>query len=330
MRIPLAALVLVLTPTIAHAQGVSLPATCTTGDRFQYTAVTPPFDVTCVAPNFWQPTTLLNTPDSLTDTTINNATSEKHGLLVKLSGSASDVLHGDGTWGPAAGGGVPAGLITVIVAGTCPTGWTEVAALNGKMLRGTVAANGDVGATGGSDTITPTVATLTAAAQTFTGSSATSSAVSGGTPAGTNGTGTVTATGTIAWPAGVPTFAGAQLATHLHGFGTIAVASHTVVATKQGSSAGNVVTTATHAVSGSTAAITAGTPAGTVAWPAGVPTFAGSSAVTSAEIFTGNLLATHQHTVTATGTNGTSAVTGTLTAFDNRPAYVNVIFCAKS
>jgi hypothetical protein len=39
---------------------------------------------------------------------------------------------------------------------------------------------------------------------------------------------------------------------HTHPGGTLAVASHTVVSTKQGTSSGNVVTTATHTVSGST------------------------------------------------------------------------------
>ena len=50
---------------------------------------------------------------------------------------------------------IPSGFITLILSGTCPTGWAEVTALNGKMLRGTLAANGDVGQTGGAATITP-------------------------------------------------------------------------------------------------------------------------------------------------------------------------------
>lgn len=41
---------------------------------------------------------------AFTDITTANSTSLKHGLLPKLSGSASDVLKGDGTW--AAGGGI--------------------------------------------------------------------------------------------------------------------------------------------------------------------------------------------------------------------------------
>src|SRR5258708_28001654 len=127
---------------------------------------------------------------------------------------------------------LPSGLIMVVRSGTCPSGWTEISALNGKTLVGTLAANGDVGATGGSDTLTPsgtvaaptfTGSSATVPAQTFTGSSGTIPAQtftgSGGTvpaqtiawPAGvatfTGNSGTVPAH-TISWPAGVPTFAG--------------------------------------------------------------------------------------------------------------------------
>jgi hypothetical protein len=76
------------------------------------------------------------------------------------------------------------------------------------------------------------------------------------------------------------------------------------------------------------------------------PTFTGSALSTHthtvpAETFTGSALTTHTHTLTATGTNGTasftpsgsngtSSVTGTLNSFDNRPAYVKVIYCQKT
>lgn len=52
---------------------------------------------------------------SLSDITTANATAARHGLLPKLSNSASDVLKGDGTWGAAAGGGtaLTAGDLTV-------------------------------------------------------------------------------------------------------------------------------------------------------------------------------------------------------------------------
>ncbi len=129
--------------------------------------------------------------------------------------------------------GFQSGDIIFTTASACRTGFTEVSALNGRMARGTLAANGNVGQTGGSDTYTPagTISPLT-----FVGNAWAAPA--------------------IAWPAGVPTYAGTV--------NTLAVTAHTVVATKQGASAGNVVTTATHAITG--------VPGGTVAWPAGVPT----------------------------------------------------------
>lgn len=383
-------LVGLLSAVPAYAQTISLPAMCSVGERYTYTAVTPALNLTCVAPGLWQGTTLLNTADSLTDTTTNNATSGKHGLLPKLSGSASDVLHGDGSWGPAAGGGIPAGLITVIVAGACPATWTEVSALNGKMLRGTLAANGDVGTAAGSDAITPTgtvsqpIVTMnsytpagtnatvsftpsgtiawpaavptfaggagTVAAQSFTGSSATSGATTGGTPAGT-----VTA----------PVFTGNALATHAHelpfqiasttifrqiaaatfGSGTSRAATATQTHTANTTSAavalsqavtagtpagtnsaptftGSALATHTHTVTATgTNGTVSFTPAGTIAWPAGVPTLTGASGTVPAEAFTGTA-------ATLTGTVSQPTFTGA--SFNNRPAYVNVIFCQKS
>jgi hypothetical protein len=50
-------------------------------------------------------------------------------------------------------GGLPSGII-VFSLSACPNGFTEVAGLGGKFVLGTVAASGDVGTTGGSDTIT--------------------------------------------------------------------------------------------------------------------------------------------------------------------------------
>jgi len=215
------------------------------------------------------------------------------------------------------GGGVPVGSILLIVSGACPTGYAEESSLNGKTLFGTLAANADVGGTGGNDAITPA--------------------------------------GTIAWPAGVPTFAGAALSTHTHGTGTFATSAHSGTAVADHAShthtytdviahthtipvgatddtsapfdradagtnaAGANATTATgstgvatgttagpsatlthnvtqpsdHTLSGSSEAVSGGTPAGTVAWPAGVPTL-----------------------------NGTQ--------FDNRSAFAKVIFCRKT
>ncbi len=48
---------------------------------------------------------------------------------------------------------IPAGLVAMVVTGACPVGWMEVPALNGRMVRGTLAANVNVGMTGGADSV---------------------------------------------------------------------------------------------------------------------------------------------------------------------------------
>lgn len=67
-----------------------------------------------------------------------------------------------GTWscvidqaGGAAGASLPAGAIVLVATGTCPIGFTEVTALDGRTPIGTLAANANIGATGGSDNLTP-------------------------------------------------------------------------------------------------------------------------------------------------------------------------------
>ena len=248
-----------------------------------------------------------------------------HNVSAPSGCDATTFVRGDGTCASPSTGGLPAGVIVLILTGTCPTGFTEVAALSGKTIIGTVAANGDVGTTGGSDTITPAGSV---SAPTFTGNAVSSSLVSGGTPAGT-----------IAWPAGVPThsgttatFSGNALGTHAHELPwqipttttirQIAVATFgtgTSRAATAVSAAGTANTTS--AAVALSQAVSAGTPAGTVnitsqgtiAWPAGVPTFTGSG------------LATHQHSTTATGTNSAPTFTGT--QFDNRSAFIKAIFC---
>lgn len=103
--------------------------------------------------------------------------------IPSCTGSGKALTHDPGATPPfgcntitAEGGGVPAGAIVLSLT-SCPTGYAEVAALDGKFLRGTVAANADVGQTGGADTITPegTVAS------TFTGSALSGGARKGGT-----------------------------------------------------------------------------------------------------------------------------------------------------
>lgn len=56
-----------------------------------------------------------------------------------------------------AAGTLPAGSIVFVEAGSCPTGYVEVVGLNEKTIIGTLAANGNVGTTGGANTVTPTV-----------------------------------------------------------------------------------------------------------------------------------------------------------------------------
>lgn len=134
-------------------------------------------------------------------------------------------------------------------------------------------------------------------APAFTGSAVNSDLVSGGTPAGT-----------VAWPAGVPVFSGGALANHSHNlpFGYKAGGQFYVnTASSISSSLGcdvYLTTTANSQTQDYTMISTAnsgGTPAGSVAWPAGVPTFSGTA------------LSTHQHSVTAAGTNSAPTFTGT-------------------
>lgn len=67
--------------------------------------------------------------------------------------------------------GLPSGSIVFITSGTCPPGYSEVSALSARTLEFTVAANANVGTTGGSDTITP-AGTIASSSQTkFTTSS---------------------------------------------------------------------------------------------------------------------------------------------------------------
>lgn len=239
-----------------------------------------------------------------------------------------------------ASGGVPSGLITFVVSGSCPTGWTEVTALNGVALRGTLAANGDVGAATGADSATPTVAStsLTAAAQAFTGSSATTSAVSAGTPAGSvawpagvpTNAGGAFSEGAISWPAGVPTHSGTTATFTGNAVTAASTTSGTKLVTGNTSTGVSPITTATGTVN-----ITS---QGTIAWPAGVPTIAAGiftqpaiSWPAGVPAFSGNALGTHQHTLTATGTNAASAVSGTITmnSVATVPSSIKVIFCSK-
>lgn len=141
---------------------------------------------------------------------------------------------------------VPAGSILLVATGTCPAGFSEVTALDGVTLVGTLAAHGDVGDPVGDDTITPTgtisqptfagsalaththtAGSFSAAAQTFTGSSANTSAVSGGTPAGS---------------VSAPTFTGDSVNSSAVSAGTPAGTNSTSTVTPLGTNATSTVT----------------------------------------------------------------------------------------
>ena len=226
------------------------------------------------------------------------------------------VCNSDGTaWlnvSNSGGGSVPAGLITLVYSGSCPAGYDEITELNGKTLVGTLAANKDVGTTGGANDITP---------------AGTNAAISAGTPAGSNSsltfTGTTWSAPAIAWPAGVPTFAGNAIT-------FTEVINHTHAVTSVGSAATGSTTNLTGASDTSSTTATAAnpsggvasfqkTPTGTISWPAGVPTIGAYTPLgtINTPTFTGNALGTHNHTFTGT-------------QFDNRSAFIKVIFCKKT
>jgi hypothetical protein len=226
-------------------------------------------------------------------------------------------------------GAYPTGNVTMTLNAACPTGTAEISAFNGAMPYGTIAANGDVGATGGANTITPA------------GSNATANFTPAGTvaaPVFTGSAGTVPAE-TISWPAGVPTFSGSALGTHTHtvtptgtnGTASVGTTSGSLAGSSTGAfskignvSPGSSFTVPAETFTGTqdtTSAVSAGTPAGTVAWPAGVPTNATASftpiGTNSAPAFIG-----------AQGTIPAETWTGN--SFDNRSAFVKVIFCQKT
>ncbi len=133
---------------------------------------------------------------------------------------------------------VAPGQITLILSGSCPFGFSEVTALDGKTIIGTLSAHGDVGTTGGSDTITPQGSV---SAPVFAGASTPTSSVSAGTPSGL--VAAIQPTGTAPLKTGA---AGPQnVADNLHAHpaplftGTLMAAhSHTVTATGSNSAPG--------------------------------------------------------------------------------------------
>ncbi len=205
---------------------------------------------------------------------------------------------GTNTWSVLSmlGGNIPTGGIIFIASGSCPTGYAEVSALNGKMIRGTVAANSNVGGTGGSDTITP-AGTNSVPALTMNSY----------TPAGTNGTAAFTPAGTnAAITAGTPA-------------GTNAASATT----------GNCAATNVAIGTGATNACKATAPNLAVS----AQTFTGSALATHTHTFTGSGGTVPAETFTGTPavlTGSVAAPAFTGTQVDSRAAYISLIGCAKS
>jgi hypothetical protein len=216
------------------------------------------------------------------------------------------------------------GIVFLVTSGSCPAYSTEVSSLSGVTLVGTTHANGDVGGTGGSNSITPTgtvsqpslsinayTPTGTVAAPTFTGSAGTvpaetftgtsnqtTSATSAGTPAGTN-SGAAFSITTQDYNTGTTAYGPKSL-----GGTTLASGTTSITLSTQPTFAGTAMGTHTHTL----------TPAGTNGTVSFTPT-----GTNSAPVFTGTQ---------ATLTGSVSQPTVTLNAFDPHPAFVKVIFCA--
>jgi len=331
-RVLLIALVLALAPQERQMlpHGPTLPPNCTPGEVFILTGVADVGLRECIADNTWAQTRPSAGSGGAPGPTGATGPAGPTGPAGAAGSNGATGTQGPtGATGPAGPTGAPgnagtngttgatgatgatgpgftAGVIVLIVSGTCPAGFVEETTLSGRMVLGTLAANADVGGTGGADAITPAG---TVSAPTFTGTSnITTSAVSAGTPAGTNS---------------APTFTGSALATHAHELPfqiptttttrQIAIATFGT-GTSRAATAVSTTGTAntTSAAVALSQAVTAGTPAGTV----------------SAPTFTGSALGTHTHTLTPTGTNSAPTFTGT--SFDNRSAYTKVIFCRKT
>lgn len=159
-------------------------------------------------------------------------------LTTQVSGVLPLANGGTGT----TTGDVPSGMIAFINSGTCPTGWTQQS-YSGDYLLMTVAANSDVGGTGGSTSYTPA----------GTNGTTTTGATSAGTPAGTNGTTTIAVTGTKMTTSGSGTAAATTV-----GSVTVSTSSQNVTVPAE-TFTGSAMATHTHTVPAETFAGTAAT-----------------------------------------------------------------------
>ena len=216
-----------------------------------------------------------------------------------------------GDAGPA--GTIPSGAILIIDSGACPAGTAEVSAMAGRTLIGTLAANLDIGTTGGSDTLTP-AGSVTAPSLTMNSY----------TPAGTLAGVTVSAhTGANV----TSVFTGTALAAHSHelpfqkvagGTGVLRMLAPTIFGTgtsraAESQSAAPVANTTAAAVLLSQG-VSGGTPAGTIA-----------NTVTQAAAHTVGQGSFSGTPATLTGVVAAPTFAGTQA--DNRSAYMKVLFC---
>lgn len=199
----------------------------------------------------------------------------------------------------------------VVTSGTCPIGFVEYTAFDGKTLVGTLAAHGDVGQTGGADLITPTVAStsLIAAAQTVNSLTA---------AAQTPNTLTAAAQTVNSLTAAAQGFTGDATTVPALAKGTLAISGD--AATTATGSSGAVKPTAAHVHS-----ITGLTATGSLT-PLGHNATSAVTGTMNPSAVTGTM-----NSSAVTGTMNPSAVSGTVTmdGFDNRSAYVKVIYCVR-
>lgn len=222
--------------------------------------------------------------------------------------------------------GVAAGQITFILSGSCPIGFSEATELNGLTVIGTTVANGDVGTTGGSNSLTPAG---TISAPTFTGSAL--------------GTHTHTFTGNAlgvhlhgvgGFAASAPIFTGSALATHAHelpfiklagGTGALRMLASSIFGTGTSrapeSTSANPTANTTSAAVELSQAVSAGTPSGTNS----APILSGSSGIQSG----GTPVGTNSSNSAGTPAGTVSAPTFTGNSADSRSAFIKVIFCKK-
>lgn len=223
------------------------------------------------------------------------------GVFVKTGASpAVYICTTSNTWvkidqGGEGGGGIDAGAILMIKSGSCPSGFVEDTDLNGRMPFGTVAANADIGTTGGTDSITP---------------------------AGTNSGGAVSAHAGAA----VSAHAGAAVADHAsHTHTYTDVPNHVHVYASQTATTGSASSYEHGAIDTSStaaeASISTNNPTGGVA----TGTTNGPSAT-----LTHSVTQPSNHTVTQPDNHTFTQPTFTGTQFDNRSAFLRVVFCRKT